>query len=207
MINAPEELQAARSGSAAVGAVAAPSAFSILAQYIKSFSLESPDTPQSLNPNEQPGLDFEISVRTSKLDEDVYDVCLEMLAKASADNLTMFDIRFLYNGIFSVEGINGAPLEAFLNIECARILFPFARQIISNMTQSAGFPPLMLEPVDFVSLYYNRGQAPGRSGVTPGGLSDERFSQFMGEDTLGESEDSFRKGGSEEDIFDNRFRL
>lgn len=125
----------------------------ILAQYIKDLSFENPNAPQSLQPQEQPKLDINVNVGARPLGNDQYDITLTLTAKAANSTLTLFAIELVYAGLFHITGIPKEHLHPFVMIECPRMLFPFARNILADTSRNGGFPPLMLDPIDFAALY------------------------------------------------------
>lgn len=127
----------------------------ILAQYIKDLSFENPNAPRSLqaDPQNQPRIDLTVNVGATLAGEDVYDVDLKMQAVAKTDELTLFVVDLLYSGLFMLRNIPADQLDPFLRVEAPRLLFPFARRIFADCTRDGGFPPLMLEPIDFLSIY------------------------------------------------------
>ncbi|MEC9342860.1 MAG: protein-export chaperone SecB [Pseudomonadota bacterium] len=135
-------------------------ALSVLAQYIKDFSFENPNSPNSLRPRENsPNINIGINVTANGLSKTDYEVLLKLEAKAVSGEETIFNAELLYAGIFRVQGIPQEALKPSLMIECPRLLFPFARQIIADATRNGGFPPLMIDPVDFTRLYQsNQGE-------------------------------------------------
>jgi preprotein translocase subunit SecB len=106
------------------------------------------------------------------LTDGVYEVELLIAAKAAAGDEVVFQIECLYAGVFQVQGVPQEHLGPFLMIECPRLLFPFARNIVADSTREGGFPPLLLQPVDFVELYRKRlaertdAPAPSATGPT-----------------------------------------
>lgn len=142
----------------------------VRAQYIVDFSFENPNAPGSLIPRpESPEVSVGFDVQARAGAENQFEVVLKVGARASQGEETVFAVELLYGGIFEIQGIPDDALQAVVMIECPRLLFPFARSIIANITREGGFPPLMLEPVNFVSLYQQRmaeaaGQADGQVG-------------------------------------------
>ena len=139
----------------------------ILAQYIKDFSVENPSAPQVFQWQVQPQLDVQFNINVEKVSDEVHEVTLKMEVAARSENGVHFVIDLSYAGLF---GIRGAPQEAlppFLLIEAPRLLFPFARQIISDSTANAGFPPLMLDPIDFTQAYMAQVQAAQQAEQQP----------------------------------------
>ena len=134
----------------------APS-LSILTQYIKDFSFENPNSPNSLLPKEkQPEISININVNANPLAETDFEVVLKIDAKAGQGKDMMFNCELSYAGIFRLTNIPEESKHAAVLIECPRLLFPFARHIVSDATRNGGFPPLMIDPVDFARLYQSR---------------------------------------------------
>lgn len=126
----------------------------VLGQYTKDLSFESPNASQSLrSPGDNPRLDVSINVQAAGIDEDVYEVSLALEVNAKSDQGVVYNIELLYGGIFRLTGPEGDLLQRILFIDCAAILFPFARRVIADLTRDGGFPPLMLDPIDFGTLY------------------------------------------------------
>lgn len=143
------------------GAYAGPK-FAMLAQYIKDVSFENPKIVQNLtNPQEQPHIDIDVQVHANRLNDEHVEVELLINGKASHGEKkeTDFLIELAYAGIFYVsKDVPEEDAKILLLIEAPRFLFPFARQIISNLTQSGGLPPLLLQPIDFAALYTHQQQ-------------------------------------------------
>ncbi|MBN9599385.1 MAG: protein-export chaperone SecB [Afipia sp.] len=132
----------------------APPQLSVLAQYIKDFSFENPNAPTSLAPQQaQPSIGIQINVGASNVGEQDYEVALTIEGKAEGAGSVMFAFELVYAGVFRVQNVAQENMHPLVMIECPRLLFPFAREIISTATRNGGFPPLMLDPVDFVGLY------------------------------------------------------
>jgi preprotein translocase subunit SecB len=130
---------------------------SVLAQYIKDFSFENPNAPNSLRPREQaPSISININVNANPLNSSDFEVTLALEAKAAAGADVVFNAELLYAGIFRMQGIPQEQMHPALLIECPRLLFPFARHVIADATRNGGFPPLMIDPVDFSRLYQSR---------------------------------------------------
>ncbi|PHP68620.1 protein-export chaperone SecB [Zhengella mangrovi] len=130
----------------------------VLAQYIKDLSFENPNAPQSLQGqgNKSPGININVNVNANPLSEQEFDVVLTLNTKAEMDGKTLFNVELVYGGIFRVAGFPQEHMLPILFIECPRLLFPFARQIISDATRNGGYPPLMLEPIDFGAMFQQR---------------------------------------------------
>jgi preprotein translocase subunit SecB len=131
-----------------------PPQLNVLAQYTKDLSFENPNAPGSLAPQaQQPQINIQINVGANNLAENEYEVALSVEGKAEAAGKLMFSFELVYAGVFRIVNVPQENLHPLVMIECPRLLFPFAREIIATSVRDGGFPPLMLDPVDFVSLY------------------------------------------------------
>jgi len=131
----------------------------VRAQYIKDLSFESPYAPQSLfAPNQRPSIEVGVDLKAQKLQDEVYEVVVQVSARASADNNSLFLVEVAYAGVFHVTGVPEEHIEKVLLIDAPFIMFPFLRRVISDVTRDGGFPPLMLDPIDFSQLYVNNKQ-------------------------------------------------
>jgi preprotein translocase subunit SecB len=138
----------------------------VLAQYIKDLSFENPQAPQSLQMG-KPALDVSVDVQARPIGVDQYEVVLRIRADANINQSTnqkVFVTELVYGGVFMMRGIPQEGIQPILLIECPRILFPFARQIVANITQGGGFPPLLLDPIDFAGLFRAQLQAQAQQG-------------------------------------------
>ncbi|MEL6784349.1 MAG: protein-export chaperone SecB [Pseudomonadota bacterium] len=136
---------------------AAPPALNVLTQYIKDLSFENPHAPHSLRPREkQPEINININVNANPLSETDFEVELKLEANAGEGADTMFTVELIYAGIFRLTNIPEEAKAPAILIECPRLLFPFARQILADATRNGGFPPLMIDPVDFAALFQQR---------------------------------------------------
>jgi preprotein translocase subunit SecB len=126
----------------------------VLAQYTKDLSFENPNSPQSLQPQAtQPAINIQINVTPRQLSNTDFEVELKLEGKAEVDSTLLFSFDLTYAGVFRLQNIAQENIGPLVMIECPRLLFPFAREIVARAVTNGGFPPLMLEPVDFVSLY------------------------------------------------------
>jgi preprotein translocase subunit SecB len=129
----------------------------ILAQYLKDLSFENPHAPQSLAPQKaQPEINISINVNARNLAPADFEVELHIDAKATSESKVIFAAEILYAGVFRLENFPQNMLHPAVLIECPRMLFPFARQILGDATRNGGFPPLMLDPIDFAGMYQKR---------------------------------------------------
>ncbi len=129
----------------------------ILAQFIRDLSFESPRAPESLRLPQRPALDMTVEMNARGRADGLFEVDLKLGCKAQAeDGSGVFQVELLYGGLFQVMGVAEAELEPVLLVECPRFLFPFARRIISDLTTEGGFPPFMMDPIDFGAVYAAR---------------------------------------------------
>ena len=136
---------------------AAQPALRVLTQYVKDLSFESPGAPQSLRGRDKaPAISINVNVNANPLSEKEYDVTLTLTAKASFEKDVLFNVELIYGGVFRIEGFPQEHMLPLLFIECPRLLFPFARQIIAEATRNGGFPPLMIDPIDFAQMFQQR---------------------------------------------------
>ena len=129
----------------------------INAQYIKDLSFEAPSTPGIFSTMQQTPPDVEINVRVNaqNIQNNVFEVQLHIQASCKVANETAFIAELVYGGLFKIN-VTAEHVQAILLIECPRLLFPFARNIIADTTRDGGFPPLMIAPVDFVAMFKNQ---------------------------------------------------
>jgi len=131
----------------------------VVAQYIKDLSFECPNVPKLLDgPGEAPNLRVEVNVNANKITGSTYECTINFRAEAASKQATIYDLELAYAGLFQVEGLPEPALEPFLLIDCPALLFPFARRLISDLTREGGFPPLLLDPINFANLYAKRQQ-------------------------------------------------
>jgi preprotein translocase subunit SecB len=140
-------------GETAPGPGAQPQ-LNVLAQYIKDFSFENPNAPRSLQPSQtQPAINIQINVNASPVADSDVEVELRIEGKAEIANSVLFAFELAYAGVFRIQNVPQESVHPIVMIECPRLLFPFAREIISSAVRNGGFPPLLIDPVDFVGLY------------------------------------------------------
>ena len=142
------------------GPAPAPNAqpqLNVVAQYIKDFSFENPNAPQSLAPaTTPPQIGIQINVNAKPLSDNDIEVTLKLDGKAESAGNLLFRFELEFAGVFRIQNVPPESLNAIVLIECPRLLFPFAREIIATTVRNGGFPPLLLDPVDFVALYRQR---------------------------------------------------
>lgn len=131
-----------------------PIAITINAQYVKDLSFENPNAPASLLPSqEQPQLDVNVDIQTRSGPDDSYEVTLHIKADAKIGGKQAFLIELAYAGVATLKNLPKEALQPVLLIEVPRLLFPFARNILADVTRDGGFAPLLLNPIDFADLY------------------------------------------------------
>ena len=125
----------------------------INAQYVKDLSFENPGAPETLvSKGEAPEIDVSVDIQVKGLQDKIYEVILVIAANAKIKDKPLFVVEVSYGGVFSVD-VPANEKEAVLMIYCPGMLFPFARRIVSDATRDGGFPPLMLDPIDFAALF------------------------------------------------------
>jgi preprotein translocase subunit SecB len=128
----------------------------VLAQYIKDLSFENPNAPQSMAAGKQPQINIQINVGARRLSDTDAEVALKLEGKAETDGTLIFSFELEFAGVFRIQNVPPESLNPVIMIECPRMLFPFAREIIASTVRNGGFPPLLLDPIDFVGLYRQR---------------------------------------------------
>jgi preprotein translocase subunit SecB len=131
---------------------------SVEAQYIKDLSFENPNAPSSLSGGAKPTIDLSLDLHVMRISEekDVFEVILTIEANATSNQDPLFVLELKYAGVFTVSGVSEDERKVILGVHCPALLFPFARAIISDVTQSGGFQPLMIDPIDFGALFQSK---------------------------------------------------
>lgn len=144
--------------------MAEPQRFLVKGQYIKDLSFENPGAPASLmGMSEPPKIDVNVNLRGQKLQENFFELVLHLSVKAvSAKDGALFLVDLSYAGVFEFIGVSPDNISPVLLVDCPFVLFPFARRVIADVTRDGGFPPLLLEPIDFHGLYMNN---QGKAGM------------------------------------------
>jgi preprotein translocase subunit SecB len=131
-----------------------PPQLNVLAQYIKDFSFENPNAPRTLTPGQQqPAINIQINVNAKPVAETDIEVELKLEGKAETPQMMLFSFDLVYAGVFRILNVPQENVHPLVMIECPRLLFPFAREIIAAAVRNGGYPPLLIDPVDFVGLY------------------------------------------------------
>jgi preprotein translocase subunit SecB len=162
----------------------------VLAQYVKELSFENPMAAASARAYEvQPSIDMGVEVKSRPFGDggDVHEVDLRISVQAKRDDQVMFVADLVYAGLFQFVNVTADDVEPLIWIECPRLLFPFSRQILAEITREGGYPPLLINPIDFTPLYWAELRdrqdrtaggdeplgAPAGEGAAPGAVSDE----------------------------------
>jgi preprotein translocase subunit SecB len=131
---------------------------------VKDLSFENPNAPAVYQWQDQPQIAVDFNIGATKLNDELHEVALKINVKATANGQTAFAIELLYAGLIGIRNVTDEQIQPFLLAEAPRLLFPFARQTISHAVLDGGFPPLMLDPIDFNGAFLQRageGQALG----------------------------------------------
>jgi preprotein translocase subunit SecB len=130
---------------------------SVIAQYVKDLSFESPGAPQSVRARSAaPSINIGVNVQTRPAENGELEVELRIDAHAKEGESVLFAIELVYGGLFRLTNIPAENVVLVAMIECPRLLFPFARQVIADASRNGGFPPLLIDPIDFAQLYRQR---------------------------------------------------
>ena len=137
------------------GAETAPEV-GMISQYVKDLSFENPNAPAVYQWQSQPQIEVSFNIGANTVGEDIHEVALKIEVKATAEGNTAFAVELLYAGLFGIRNVPPEQMQPFLLAEAPRLLFPFARRIVADAIRDGGFPPLILDPIDFGSLYMER---------------------------------------------------
>ena len=129
----------------------------VISQYIKDLSFETPHSPDIFLANQgKPDIELSIDIDAKKISNEIYEIILKISANASTKEKKIFLCEVSYAGLFALQNIEDEMIEQILLIYCPNLLFPFIRRLIANLTSDSGFPPLMIDPIDFTDLYSKR---------------------------------------------------
>lgn len=156
---ADETSNAAAEGPQPNGADTAPQ-IGMIAQYVKDLSFENPNAPGIYQQQVQPQIDVQFNISVNQVADDVHEVAMkiDIRAQGEADS-TIFAVELVYAGLFGARNIAPEALSPFLYAEAPRLLFPFARRIVADVTRDGNFMPLLLDPIDFGAMYMQQAQA------------------------------------------------
>jgi preprotein translocase subunit SecB len=134
--------------------------FNVISQYVKDLSFECPDSTRFFRaPGKNPNLQINFNVQVVNLQQDVYEVAISLEGEAKSDDGVLYNIELVYAGAFVLKNFPREELQPLLFIHCPALIFPFARRIAADLSRESGFPPLMLDPIDFAGLYRARAEA------------------------------------------------
>jgi preprotein translocase subunit SecB len=155
----------ADSGAPADQAVAGnsekPPQINVLGQYIKDLSFESPDASRFFRgPGKNPNLQLNFNVQVRNMSPEAFEVALALEGEARSDDGVLYKIELVYAGMFVLKNLPEQAIQPILYVECPALLFPFVRRLVADLSREGGFPPLLLDPIDFGGLYRRRGDQP-----------------------------------------------
>jgi preprotein translocase subunit SecB len=133
--------------------------FAIEKLYVKDASIEVPNAPQIFTDRTPPQVNVEIGQTAQKLDEGIYEVAIKVTVTAKMGENTAFLVEVVQAGIFAIRNIPDENLEVIAAVTCPNILFPYAREAVSDMVTRAGFAPVLLNPINFEALYMQQKEA------------------------------------------------
>ena len=134
----------------------------LISQYIKDMSFENPNAPAIYQSTNTPGIDVQFNIAAQQVGEEVHEVTLKIDVRAEANGEVAFIVELAYAGLFGLRNVPAEHVQPFLLGEAPRLLFPFARRVLADAVRDGGFPPLLLEPIDFGQLYLQQAEAQGQ---------------------------------------------
>lgn len=141
-------------------------AFGIEKIYVKDLSLEIPNAPQIFTQRETPQVSIELSNATAQLEDGIYEVTVTVTVTSKLGEKTVFLVEVAQSGIFQIRNVPQENLDIILGVTCPNIVFPYARETISDTVTRAGFPPILLNPVNFEALYAQQKQEQAKANGT-----------------------------------------
>jgi preprotein translocase subunit SecB len=131
----------------------------LITQYVKDLSFENPNAPAVYQWQEQPDIDVQFNISSEKPADDVYEVALKIEVKAKGKQGTAYAVDLVFGALFGVRNVPEDQIQPFLYAEAPRLVFPFARRVLADAVRDGGFPPMLLDPIDFAGLYMQQVQA------------------------------------------------
>jgi preprotein translocase subunit SecB len=141
-------------------------AVGLISQYVKDLSFENPNAPAVFQWQGQPQIDVQFNIGANQLGDDAHEVVLKIDVRATSADKTAFQVELAYAGLFGVRNVPDDQLQPFLLAEGPRLIFPFARRVLADAVRDGGFPPLLLEPIDFAALYIQQAEANAANPMT-----------------------------------------
>lgn len=140
----------------------------LITQYIKDMSVENPNAPDCYQWQEQPDIDLQFNIGSVKVNDEVHEVELKIVVTAKTAKGNLYLVELSYCGLYGIRNVPDDQSHAFLFAEAPRLLFPFARRVVADAVRDSGFPPLMVDPIDFQGLYAQQLQERREQGIEPG---------------------------------------
>jgi preprotein translocase subunit SecB len=134
-------------------------AVGLISQYVKDLSFENPNAPTVFQWQGQPQIDVQFNIGANKVADDVHEVVLKIDVRATSADKVAFQVELAYAGLFGIRNVPDEQIQPFLYAEAPRLVFPFARRVLADAVRDGGFPPLLLEPIDFGALYMQQAAA------------------------------------------------
>lgn len=131
---------------------------SLIAQYVKDLSFENPNAPAVYQWQGQPRIDVQFNIGSQVVGEDVHEVALKIDVSAISADKTAFQVELVYGALFGLRNVPEDQVQMFLFAEAPRLMFPFARRVLSDAIRDGNFQPLLLEPIDFGALYMQQAE-------------------------------------------------
>ena len=129
--------------------------------YLKDASFEAPNSPEIFNNASQPEFEVNMGIETESLEQDFYEVVLNITVTATIKDKTAFLVEVKQGGVFTLTGFDDDTMGQIIGIYCPTQLFPYAREAVASLIGRGGFPPLLLDPINFEQVYYDQMQAQG----------------------------------------------
>jgi len=142
-------------------------AIGLISQYVKDLSFENPNAPNVYEWQGAPQIDVQFNIGANKVGDDAHEVILKIDVKATSEGQTAFQVELAYAGLFGSRHVPEEQLQAFMLAEAPRLIFPFARRVLADAVRDGGFPPLMLDPIDFGGLYMQQAAQNAGDGPQP----------------------------------------
>jgi preprotein translocase subunit SecB len=141
----------------------------LISQYVKDLSFENPNAPAVYQWQEQPQIDVQFNIGAERVGDEVLEIALKIEVKAVAPQGTAFAVELLYAALFGMRNIPEDQIQPFMLAEAPRLVFPFARRVLADAVRDGGFPPLLLEPIDFGALYMQQAEQMQATAGEPAG--------------------------------------
>jgi preprotein translocase subunit SecB len=163
MADEPDFIQTSNGNGADIGPQIA-----LISQYVKDLSFENPNAPAVFQWQEQPAIDVQFNIGAERVGDEVTEVSLKIEVKATTDQGTAFAVELVYAALFGMRNVPEDQVQPFILAEAPRLVFPFARRVLADAVRDGGFPPLLLDPIDFGALYMQQAQALEAGGAPMG---------------------------------------